>query len=128
MNDYILDSNEIHCWVIDLDVHIFVAPHYLHWLSEAEKRRADRFAFKELKDRYVVSHGVLNILLASYLNTSQFEITFGEYGKPFIKDSFLHFNLSHSNRYACIAFANFEVGIDIEHMRDDAIIESIFSR
>lgn len=128
MKAYILDSNEIHCWLVDLDVLVFAAPHYLHWLSGTEKRRANRFAFKELKERYVVSHGVLNILLASYLNTSQFEITFGEYGKPFIKDSFLHFNLSHSNRYACITFANFEIGVDIEHMGDDAIIESIFSK
>lgn len=128
MIDYIIDTNEIHCWVIDLDMYVNAAPRYLDFLSDAEKHRSNRFAFKELKERYVVSHGILNILLASYLKTQQFEISFGRYGKPFIKDSFLHFNLSHSNRYACIAFANFEIGVDIELMKDDSVVESIFSK
>ncbi|MBA3816870.1 MAG: 4'-phosphopantetheinyl transferase superfamily protein [Parachlamydiaceae bacterium] len=127
MKDCILDLNEIHCWVIDLDEHIFAVSRYLLWLSDAEKCRAERFAFKLLKERYIVSHGVLNMLLAGYLRSSQFEIAFSKYGKPFIKNSDVYFNLSHSNRYACIAFANFEVGVDIEHMKQDSVIESIFS-
>lgn len=128
MKNEILNAHEIHCWVIDLSLHLCDASSYQKWLSEAEKSRADRFLFKELKERYVVSHGVLNRLLEKYLNTNQFEMSFGEYGKPFIKDSFLHFNLSHSNHYACMVFAHFEVGVDIEYMGEDAIIESIFSK
>lgn len=128
MKEYILNHDEIHCWVIDLDTHVSKAFQYLDLLNDAEKRRADRFVFKEHKERYIVSHGILNTLLPRYLNTSKFDLFINEYGKPFIKNSFLHFNLSHSNRYACIAIANFEVGVDIEHMKEEAVIESIFSK
>ena len=128
MKEYILNHDEIHCWVIDLDAHASKASQYLDLLNDAEKRRADRFVFKEHKERYIVTHGILNTLLSRYLNTSKFDLFFNKYGKPFIKNSFLNFNLSHSNRYACIAFANFEVGVDIEYMKDEAIVESIFPK
>ena len=43
-----------------------------------------------------------------------FELCFSEKGKPYIKNSAFHFNISHSDSVVCCVFAKSEVGIDIE--------------
>ena len=47
------------------------------------------------------------------------EIKYGEYEKPYIPDSNIHFNLSHSEQYAICAISNYEIGCDIEKMKKD---------
>ncbi len=44
------------------------------------------------------------------------EIHIGENGKPYIDG--LHFNISHSGEYVVCAFADSEVGVDIEKIRE----------
>jgi 4'-phosphopantetheinyl transferase len=45
----------------------------------------------------------------------QLVIRYGSHGKPFIRDSEFHFNLSHSQDHALLAIAvGREVGIDVE--------------
>ncbi|MDD6482573.1 MAG: 4'-phosphopantetheinyl transferase superfamily protein [Lachnospiraceae bacterium] len=39
------------------------------------------------------------------------------YGKPYILDSPLCFNLAHAGRYAVCAVSNYKVGVDIESMK-----------
>lgn len=39
---------------------------------------------------------------------------YGQYGKPYIRDSSIYFNLSHSGEYAVCAVSDSEVGIDIQ--------------
>lgn len=41
-------------------------------------------------------------------------IRYNPYGKPFLSDSSVHFNLSHSGDYIVLAVGENEVGIDIE--------------
>lgn len=43
-----------------------------------------------------------------------FELSFSEKGKPYLKNSAFHFNISHSDGVVCCAFSKSEVGIDIE--------------
>ena len=46
------------------------------------------------------------------------EYALGENGKPYI-DGGLHFSLSHSGKYAACAVSDCEVGVDIEHPREN---------
>lgn len=50
-------------------------------------------------------------------NINNFEIGRFNSGKPYIKESNLYFNLSHSNDYAACVVSKFQVGIDIEKIR-----------
>ena len=43
-------------------------------------------------------------------------LAFGPYGKPYLKEQDVFFNLSHSVSYAVIAVSHHEVGVDVEHV------------
>ncbi len=136
-----LDSmnNEIHVWYASLGQSI---PHYqvlLRVLSIDERIRAKRFHFEKDKKRFVICHGILRILLASYLRIKpdKLQFCFGEYGKPALADTSgrrkIYFNLSRSGDFALYAFTRgSEIGVDIEQIRNiselDQIAERYFSK
>ncbi len=91
-----------------------------HILSTDERQRADRFRFEADRRRYIISHAFLRLHLAAYLDTDPRKIAFelGAHGKPYITDTGLRFNLSHSGDVAAMAFADgMDVGIDVECFR-----------
>ena len=55
-------------------------------------------------------------LLTKVLNEYKIkdEIIYNEYGKPYIKNNSLYFNISHSGIYTVLVIASSEVGVDIE--------------
>lgn len=53
------------------------------------------------------------------------EFTINSYGKIYLNNNNLYFNLSHSNDYYAFAISKEEVGIDIEKVRDDVNIDLI---
>ncbi len=79
--------------------------------SEERKRRADRYRRYEDKLRCVAA----DALLKTALGTDGFQIEKNEYGKPRVRGrTDFHYNLSHSGKYAVIAFGESEVGVDIQ--------------
>lgn len=128
MSDYLLDEKSIHIWIVNLDSDSGVSAALWPILSPAEKERAERFAFSHLKERYILSHACLRLLIKEYLQTAHFELLTGKFGKPHLKDSDLHFNLSHSQGVACMAFSRSEIGVDIEQIKPIEFVESIFSQ
>lgn len=101
-------------------------------LSADEVGIARRFVFEHLRRDYVVSHAVLRVLTAQYMNCAPRETAFslGPNGKPAILgDTRLRFNMSHSGGLSAYAFAlGCEIGIDIEQIRHLADRESIASQ
>jgi 4'-phosphopantetheinyl transferase len=89
-----------------------------------------------LRISFEVSHGVLRILLAQYLGCRPRELAFtlGPRGKPALcGNSQLRFNMAHSGGLAVCAFSlGFEIGVDIEEVKDihdfDQIAERYFCR
>jgi phosphopantetheine--protein transferase-like protein len=74
-------------------------------------------ASKALQSRS--AHLLLRRLLGQALETdpAALELTFGEHGKPALRDppTSLHFNLSHCSTHVLVAFSNrYEIGVDIE--------------
>ena len=47
-----------------------------------------------------------------------YDIFYNEYGKPYIKNNPIYFNISHSGDYIVIIISDRECGIDIEKIRD----------
>jgi len=97
------------------------------FLSEEEKAKADRFHFEKDQTRYIITHGILNQLIANYLNIKLSDILFekNKKQKPFIKGyPHLQFNLTYSLNYILIAFrfckenqmnySNLQIGVDVE--------------
>ncbi len=86
-------------------------------IGDTERSRAERFRYDLHRDRYVKAHGRLRQILANYLDIphDQVRIELQKGGKPFIPDTSLQFNMSHSKDSAVYAVTTTgHVGIDVE--------------
>jgi 4'-phosphopantetheinyl transferase len=104
------------CLVI-LDVGTPTQAELANLLSPDERQRACAFRFDQDRDRYVVCRARLRELLAERLGTEPEAVVFAynEFGKPFLPDAGLRFNLSHAGGLAlCVTASDVEVGCDIE--------------
>jgi 4'-phosphopantetheinyl transferase len=80
------------------------APNSPRFLSRDERDRASRFRFALHRQRYIVAHAWLRLLLAERVGVDPPDIEFivTEYGTPGLAKAFaaarLDFNLTHSRR------------------------------
>jgi len=122
-----LRSDQVHVWRIQLSS----IPLNEDALSEAERQRAARFHFDKDRDRYIVSHASLRDILSRYLQSEPHDLKFAanEFGKPFLPDHNIEFNLSHSGDLGLIAVTRGrKVGVDIELIREDIELENLAAR
>jgi 4'-phosphopantetheinyl transferase len=100
-------------------------------LPSEDRDRAERFKRPGAPERWIVARAALRILLCTRVGCipEEVEIELGEHGKPFVRDTPLQFNLSHSGGRALIAIAeDLEVGVDIERPgRNAAAVERSLS-
>ena len=96
-------------------------------LSQDELLRSGRFHFEKDRNAFIVRRGILRTILGRYLTVEPGRLTFSyeKKGKPRVADTFgksaINFNLSLSSDIALYAFTrNYEIGIDVEHIRDIA--------
>lgn len=104
------------------------------WLSDAERRRAERFRFERDRRRFIVARARLRELLGARLGVrpEAVELEYGKNGKPRLAHGGWRFNTSHCDDVAVYAFSwERDVGIDIEAIRAvpeaDAIAAQFFS-
>lgn len=119
--DLILLPNEVHIWRANLNVSSSTMIKLRETLSADEKQRAERFHFERDRVHFIAARGILRSILAQYSNTSAPELKFSysERGKPYLKESEISFNLSHSHGLALYAFTlSQNIGIDVEYLRD----------
>src|SRR5437868_3371012 len=97
------------------------ADQFVPLLSDDELQRADRFAFSHHRVRWIVARGQLRRVLARYLGSTDVHLACSSFGKPFLEDCPLTFNISHSGDLALIAVSRQRsVGIDVERIHDFA--------
>jgi 4'-phosphopantetheinyl transferase len=127
-------SSPIEIWSIQLSRELNRIPECLHALTDSEKQRAEQIRTKTNSERFILTRAFLRIILSEKLGVQPSEIKFlrNENGKPFLPDTALSFNLSHSNDRLLIAVHPEQpIGIDIEHRRpiprQDVISERWFS-
>lgn len=109
--------NPVEIWFLDYKKLSQLSHDWKSVLSEEEKQRADRFYFENDKDRFIIYHACKRIILSNYLKQKPREIIIflQKNGKPFLKNTPLHFNLSHTKEMAILAVSkDVEIGIDIE--------------
>ena len=85
-------------------------------LTSAEAGRAARFLHDADRRKSIVGRAVLRCLLSRHFGVEPqgFRFELRENGKPFLPQSNIHFNVSHSGEIVAIALAANEVGVDIE--------------
>src|SRR6056297_2034264 len=109
-----LSKNTVHIWVVDTNYKSLP-----NFLSAAERKRWNSFYFSQDKQTFYQSHNALRLILSRYLSEKPREIEYQltPFGKPFIRNSRIQFNLSHSDTMAVIAVTQgAEIGIDIESL------------
>jgi 4'-phosphopantetheinyl transferase len=127
-----IQTGELHIWRYTVNKQDYLAEQTNPILSVEENEKSKRFIREEHTVDYVCNHRFVRNVLAAYLDVLPAEINFGvtDLGKPFIKNSNLFFNVSHSKNQALLAISiDAEVGVDIEYMKDlqDAITFSNYS-
>ena len=101
------------------------------FLSDDERSRADRFKREYLRRNFVAARGNLRALLAQRLGclAKEIQFSYGDHGKPYIREGDIYFNLAHSQDLAIYAIcSDREVGIDLEYINSDCDFESIARR
>jgi len=103
-------------------------------LSDEEISRGQRFINPKHSRYFLLAHAILRNVLSRYIDQAPEKIIFKktQYGKPFLADSDLQFNLSHSNERVLVAVSmHHRVGIDVEFMqtnhRFDDLVQRFFS-
>lgn len=131
----VLQNNEVHVWRASLNAPLSSIESLKQLLSDEEVVRAERFYFEKGRHGYIVTHGILRILLGRYLDVDphQLRFTTNAYGKPLLESPTHsmqpHFNLSHTHELVVFAFTYLgEVGIDIEYMRTNVEYEELAKR
>ncbi len=114
-----LNKHSVHVYYGSIENYINEIENYFLLLDEEEKKRALAFKFEKDKALFVISHGLLRKILAAYTEISAGSIVFSKNksGKPYIENSLLQFNLSHSGKHFAIAVSNANaVGVDMEEV------------
>ena len=92
-------------------IHEFKDLYGLQLVTKARRERIHKYLRTEDKIRCLLA-GLLLRQVCGITDDSQ--LTYGENDKPYLKNSDIHFNISHSGDYVVLAAANCEVGVDIE--------------
>jgi 4'-phosphopantetheinyl transferase len=127
-----LAGDEAHVWRVD------VRSAYAHrddlWrvLARDERQKATDLLFEGDRERFVVSRGVLRVLLGRYLRVQPGSLVFAynPHGKPFLVGTAgVRFSVSRSHGLVLLAFVrDRDIGVDVELLREDLGLEEIAAR
>lgn len=112
--------NTVDIWLLDIEKLSKISYDWENILSAEEVQRANRFYFEKDKQIFIMLHACKRLALSSYLEQPPEKIRFffQEKGKPFLKDTLLTFNLSHTKEMAILAIStDVEIGVDIEKIK-----------
>lgn len=125
-NNFVLHTGDVHIWIVNQDQVVDYKSHFLQLLSQEEQERLLAFKCRDSYLRFVLRRGILRMLLALYTQQHPAEVVISvrKYGKPYLASGELHFNISHSDELAIMAFSENRLGIDIEKIQpiDDAVL------
>jgi len=121
-------------WRINVASNAASIHHLSSLLTNDELTKASRFLHRHDSDRFIISRAALRLIMGRYLNVNPTLIAIGadENKKPFIKNSPLFYNMSHSGDWIIIAISASAIGIDTELVKNSFdfgnIINEYFDR
>ena len=91
----------------------------LDLLPENRKQKALRYKFAKDQKLCVGAYLLLKrALKLHHINIDNYEFSYEEKGKPYLKDCPINFSISHSGDYACVAISKATIGVDIQETKD----------
>ncbi len=110
-----LTPHQIDIWQFSLTRNLTASETML--LSEDERVRAKRYYFERHQRRFSVARATLRQILSMYLQepAEKLQFDYQQQGKPYVKNSPIEFNISHSGELALLAVGcNHALGVDLE--------------
>lgn len=128
-----IEKESIYIWSVKWDEYLAEKNHLWRLLSSKEKYRSMQFLSSMARNRFIITRGILRILVGKLTKKNPYTIQFrsNAWGKLKVIDTQipLEFNLSHSQKSVIYAFCfKYAVGIDIEHPRNNCLIDAIVGR
>ncbi|HEX8815971.1 MAG TPA: 4'-phosphopantetheinyl transferase superfamily protein [Terriglobales bacterium] len=131
-----LPPSEAHVWLANLDLDDVTISRISRLLNADEQSRATRFKVDDARNQFIVSRGLLRMVLGKYLKADPTELAFraGPQGKPELaQDGAIDFNLSHTRSLVAIAVTHAgAIGVDVERIRENVdslqLAERYFSK
>lgn len=114
-DDFFLNADQIDIWEYPLTG---LWPEAENLLNHEEMARANRYYFERHRRRFTIARAMLRLILSRYLQSPPEKLQFltNEYGKPYLAETEIEFNLSHSGDLALLAIGQtFPMGIDVEY-------------
>lgn len=112
-----MEDSFVDIWSVDLAFDSAALQFFLRTLSAQELAKLAGFKSQQQANRYLAVRGVLRQILAGYLYVEPTSLIFevNAYGKPYLANRSLFFNISHSNDCLLVAVSDFDsIGVDIE--------------
>lgn len=115
-----LKRGAVHIWSQRLSFDPAQVAKWTKMLTHEEIGRANSFYFQKDRDRCIASRAILRLLLSRYTQISVHKLPLAvtPLGKPYLVNSDIFFNLSHSGDYLVYAITKQSlIGIDIEKIK-----------
>ena len=129
-----LARDELHIWRAQVDQPNVLLLKFSNILTRDETERAKQFQLQQARARFLTCRSILKNILKRYSNVEERYLRFdyGRYGKPYLSNTDLRFNSSHSHNLALYAIGlDQEIGIDTEYIRPvldrDEIVDRYFT-
>lgn len=92
---------------------------WFSFMSKEKQERVKRYRNIERRKCAVAGEMLVKSYIGKALDTPPLNIEISEHsnGKPYVKNSPVHFNISHSENMLICAFSDNEIGVDIEKIR-----------
>ncbi|EDP70117.1 Phosphopantethiene-protein transferase [Flavobacteriales bacterium ALC-1] len=113
------NKSGIKLFKIELPVYYDLVSELVSYLNEVELQRAEKYHYPKDTNRFIICRTFLKFILAQKLrlDISEIQIKKDENKKPYLSsDKSIHFNVSHTERFAIIAISNNPVGVDVEYI------------
>jgi 4'-phosphopantetheinyl transferase len=105
------------------------------YISNEEKIKSEKILNLKNKKLFIIRKVVTRIVLSRFLKIKPCEVEYyhNDFGKPYVKDRKIFFNISHSKEYLFIGISNRrEIGVDIEKINNklnyEFLIDDVFSK
>ena len=113
----------IDLYAIHLDKIQSLIPDLYHGvLNTTEKQHISRQKIESVRKQRILSRAILRLILGCHTHepAQNLQIHTSKYGKPYLKNQNIYFNVSHTKHMLIVALSTqYDVGIDIEYKNTD---------